>query len=139
MLCLVHGASARAHPSPGGAQTSGKQVKRLTKILKLTIEQQQQVAPILEKTAELTRVVRQDQSLSQDEKVARNHTILDDSNKKIEAVLDDKQRKEFAREEARIRERLDNEDETQPGDPGPAPDGPPPGEGPPPDGSPPPE
>jgi hypothetical protein len=107
-------------------------------MLKLTVEQQQQIAPILEETAELTTVVRQDQSLSRQEKSARNDTIVGDSNKKIEAVLDDKQKKQFVREEARIRERLDDENEMQTEDPGPPPDGPPPGEGPPPDGGPPP-
>jgi Spy/CpxP family protein refolding chaperone len=140
VLYALPGAAARARPSPPGAQTSGKQLKKLSKTLKLTPEQQQQIAPILEESTGLTSAIRQDPSLSQREKVARNRTILEDSDKKIEAVLDEKQKKTFAREEARIRERLEDEDETQPGDPGPPPDGgPPPGEGPPPDGGPPPE
>jgi hypothetical protein len=142
MLCLLNAggvARADAHSSSGGTSASGKRLKHLTKILKLTIEQQQQIAPILQDTENLTFEVRQDQSLSGAEKLFRNNMIIDRSNKKIEAVLDEKQEKKFVREEARMRERVEDEGETPLNNPGPPSDGgPPPGDGPPPDGGPPP-
>ena len=91
-------------PSPGNAEAAEKRLDQLTKILKLTTEQRQQIAPILVQTDELISVVRQDESLSQQEKILRTNLIIGNANRQIAAVLNGEQAEKFFREEAKMRE-----------------------------------
>jgi len=80
------------------------QLQHLTKQLDLTADQQAQIKPILESRAQQANQIMQDQSLAPQDRHSKMMAIHEDSNAKIEAVLNDTQKQKFAAMQAKMRE-----------------------------------
>ena len=84
---------------PGGGHRGmmdpAQQLAGMTRRYNLSADQQSQVKPILADQQKQMQLLRLDTSLSPDEKKAKMQSIRSDSNKKIEAILNDDQKKQF--------------------------------------------
>jgi protein CpxP len=78
-----------------GMMDPAQQLARMTKRYNLSADQQGQIEPILIDQQRQMLLLRQDPSLALDEKKAKMNGIHSDSNSKIEAVLNDDQKKQF--------------------------------------------
>ncbi len=96
-----------ATQQPGNEQwghkhmTPDEQVARMTQRYSLTADQQTQIKPILANQHQQMKALRQDTSLSQQDKMAKMKSIRDDSSSKIQAVLNDSQKQKFAQDQQR--------------------------------------
>jgi Spy/CpxP family protein refolding chaperone len=79
-----------------GPMSTEDQLAHMTKSLNLTSDQQTQIKPLLDARRALMVQMRQDQSMSRDDKMAKMKTIDDDTHTKIAAVLNDQQKAKFA-------------------------------------------
>jgi protein CpxP len=82
-------------------KTPEEQVARMTKRYSLSSDQQAQIKPILANQQQQMQALRQDSSLSRDDKMAKMKSIREDSSTKIQAVLNDSQKQKFAQDQAR--------------------------------------
>jgi periplasmic protein CpxP/Spy len=71
------------------------QLKRMSKQLKLSDDQQAKVKPILEEQRNQMQQLRSDSSLSQDEKMGKMRELRQQSSSQIKALLNDQQQKKF--------------------------------------------
>jgi protein CpxP len=94
--------------APGGrhGMSVDDQLARMTKELNLTPDQATQIKPILTDRMQQMQALRQDQSTSQADKMAKMKSIRDDSNTKIEVVLNDTQKQQFAAMQAKQQQRM---------------------------------
>lgn len=90
---------------PHHGMSPDQQVAHLTKALELSPDQANQIKPILTDRQQQMEALHQDQSMSQQDKMAKMKTLHDDSNAKIEAVLNDTQKQKFAQMQAKQQER----------------------------------
>ncbi len=88
-----------------GPMGPDQQLEHLTKALNLTSDQQAQIKPILENHHQQMMQLRQDQSLSREEKMPKMKALDEDSHTKINAILDDKQKPKFEKMAERREER----------------------------------
>jgi hypothetical protein len=97
-------------PGPGhmGRQpmTPDEQVARMTKRYDLSADQQTQIKPILADTQQQMMALRQDSSMSRDDKMAKMKSIREGANTKISAILNDSQKQKFAEDQQRMQERM---------------------------------
>jgi protein CpxP len=97
---------------PGGGRmgrmpmTPDEQLARMTKRYNLSADQQTQIKPILADEQQQMMSLRQDSSMSRDDKMAKMKTIREDSRTKIEAILNDSQKQQFAADQQRMQERM---------------------------------
>jgi periplasmic protein CpxP/Spy len=96
---------------PGGGHRRGmmdpaQQLAGMTKRYNLSADQQNQVKPILADQQQQMQLLRLDSSLSPDEKKAKMQSIRSDSNTKIEAILNDDQKKQFEQDHQSTQERM---------------------------------
>jgi protein CpxP len=89
-----------------GHHTPDEQVARMTKRYSLSSDQQTQIKPILANQQQQMQALRQDSSLSREDKMAKIKSIRDDSSTKIQAVLNDSQKQKFAQDQQRRQERM---------------------------------
>ncbi len=82
------------------------QLARMTRDLNLTSDQATQIKPILVNRQQQMMTLRQDQSMSQEDKMAKMKSLREDSNTKIEAVLNDTQKQQFAEMQAKQQQRM---------------------------------
>ncbi len=82
------------------------QLKRLTKQLDLSSDQQSQIKPILESRQQQMQALWQDQSLSQTDRRQKMTDIQSDSTNKIEAVLNDTQKQKYEQMQAQMKQRM---------------------------------
>ena len=104
-LCAALGAGmALAAPLPqetsattanGHRFDPSQQLKRLTKRLNLTPDQQNQLLPILTDRQQQMSTLRGDTSLSGQERRAKARTLRQDFDSKIKAVLNDSQKQQY--------------------------------------------
>jgi protein CpxP len=87
--------------------TPDEQVARMTKHYNLTADQQAQIKPIIADQQQKMMALRQDSSLSRDDKMAKMKGIHEDSNTKIQAILNDTQKQQFAQDQQRMHERME--------------------------------
>jgi Spy/CpxP family protein refolding chaperone len=87
-------------------QTPDEQVARMTKRYNLSADQQTQIKPIVADAQQKMMALRQDSSLSRDDKMAKMKSIHEDSNTKIQAILNDTQKQQFAQDQQRMQERM---------------------------------
>lgn len=116
-----------------------RELAHLTRSLKLTAEQQNQIKPMLEEREEQMRNLHDDTSLTREESMAKGKSILEQSDAAVEAVLDPEQKVKFEKQQRAMQARMAHRHEdSSPPDAAPQPDGggPPGGDGPPPDGPP---
>jgi periplasmic protein CpxP/Spy len=83
-----------------------EQLARMTKDLNLTSDQATQIKPILVTRQQQMQTLRQDQSMSQEDKMAKMKSLRDDSNSKISAVLNDTQKQQFGDMQAKQQQRM---------------------------------
>jgi Spy/CpxP family protein refolding chaperone len=72
-----------------------EQLARMTKELNLTSDQAAQIKPVLVDRRQQMQTLRQDQSTSREDKMAKMKSLREDSNTRIEAVLNDTQKQQF--------------------------------------------
>jgi protein CpxP len=129
------GVTAPQTDSQGGTQGSmsmhrhhraspERQLKRMTKKLNLTADQQQQILPILQDQQKQMESMRADTSLSPDQRRQQARTLMQGTHQKIEAILTDTQKQQFEQEMQQRREHMRNHRMGQ--GPGAAPSGTPP-------------
>ena len=80
-----------------------KQLQHMTKVLNLSADQQTQIKPILSDTDQKMQALWQDQSISRQDRHAKMQSIHEDSNAKIEAVLNSDQKQKFEAMHERMR------------------------------------
>jgi periplasmic protein CpxP/Spy len=89
----------------GDHRDPAQQMAGMTKRYNLSSDQQNQVKPILMDQQQRMQLLRLDSSLSPDEKKAKMQSIRLDSNSKIEAILNDDQKKQFEQDHQSMQER----------------------------------
>jgi Spy/CpxP family protein refolding chaperone len=101
--------------SASQAQTEGhrqfdpnRQVRQMTKKLNLTADQQQQLLPILTERNQQMQAIRNDSSLSQQDRHAKMLSVREDSQNKIKALLTPDQQKAYDQMQQQARERHQN-------------------------------
>lgn len=117
-LCIIFGAGlALATPlpqeAPATAQNShpfdpNQQLRRLTKRLNLTVEQQNQLLPILTDRQQQIAALRSDSSLSTQDRRAKARALRGESDSKIKAVLNDSQKQQYQQMRQHRRQRESN-------------------------------
>ena len=113
---------ASAQPGGGGGgghmgrmqMTPDEQLARMTKHYNLSADQQTQIKPILANQQQQMMALRGDTSLSRDDKMAKMKGIRDDSNTKIQAILNDSQKAKFAEDQQKMQERMQQRDSGAP-------------------------
>lgn len=85
-------AQTRTHRTPNPEH----QLRHLTRILNLTANQQSQIKPILEDQDQKLEQLSSNQSLSRKDQRSQRKSITDEANEKINAVLNDQQKQQFA-------------------------------------------
>lgn len=106
-----------AGPGPGGprggAMDPDRQLKMLTKRLKLNSDQQDKIKNILQDRANQMQTIRNDSSLQPADRREKVRTLMTDTSSKIEGMLDDKQKESYKKLEqerrGRMRERIGSE------------------------------
>ena len=86
--------------------TPDEQVARMTKRYNLSADQQAQIKPILADQLQKMMALREDSSLSRDDKMTKMKSIREDSSSKIQALLNDTQKQQFAQDQQRAQERF---------------------------------
>jgi hypothetical protein len=86
--------------------TPDEQLARMTKRYDLSADQQTQIKPIIADTQQQMMALRQDSSLSRDDKMAKMKSIREGANTKIQAILNDSQKQKFAEDQQRMQERM---------------------------------
>jgi hypothetical protein len=101
-------ASAQSGHGRMGRQpmTPDEQVARMTKRYNLSADQQTQIKPIVADTQQQMMALRQDSSMSRDDKMAKMMSIHEDANTKISAILNDSQKQKFTEDQQRMQERM---------------------------------
>jgi periplasmic protein CpxP/Spy len=72
-----------------------RQVQALTKKLNLTADQAAKITPILQDRAQQMQALRADTTVAPADRRAKSQGIMNDSNTKIEAVLNDQQKQQY--------------------------------------------
>ena len=116
---------ASAQPGGGGGgghmgrmqMTPDEQLARMTKHYNLSADQQTQIKPILANQQQQMMALRGDTSLSRDDKMAKMKGIREDSSTKIQAILNDTQKKQFAEDQQKMQERMQERGGAGPGGP----------------------
>jgi hypothetical protein len=111
---------------PGGGRRGmmdpDQQLARMTKRYNLSADQQTQLKPILVSQQQQMQALRGDSSMSREDRMAKMMSIRSDSTTKIEAILNDTQKKQFAEDQQRMQERMQQHgDGAGPGGPPPPP------------------
>ena len=78
----------------------------MTKRYNLSSDQQAQIKPILANQQQQMQALRQDSSLSREDKMAKVKSIRLDSSTKIQALLNDGQKQKFAQDQQRRQEHM---------------------------------
>jgi hypothetical protein len=94
-----------------------EQVARMTKRYSLTSDQQAQIKPILANQQQQVQTLRQDTTLSREDKMAKIKSIHEDSSSKIQALLNDSQKQKFAQDQQRRQERMQEQSTAPAGGP----------------------
>ncbi len=89
-----------------GPMSPDQELAHLTKKLNLTSDQQTQIKPILENRHDQMMQMRGDTSLSRPDKMAKMKSLDDDSNTKLEAVLNDQQKPKYEKMIANRKEHM---------------------------------
>lgn len=96
---------------PGGGMgrrgmTPDQQLARMTQRYNLSADQQSQIKPILVDQQKQMQALHEDSSLSREDRMAKMQSIRSDSKMKIEAVLNDDQKKQFEADQQQMEQRM---------------------------------
>ena len=104
------GGAPEAQAPPGGGHRGmmdpAQQLEGMTKRYNLSADQQTQLKPILASQQQQMQALRGDSSLSRDDRMAKMQSIHADTKTKIEAVLNDDQKKQFEADQQKMQERM---------------------------------
>jgi Spy/CpxP family protein refolding chaperone len=126
---LASGAPAAPYQGggPGGAQGEGgrrgpmspdDRLKRMTKDFNLTADQQSKIKPILVDAEKKMEDVRNNSSLDRQTMRGKMTQVRQDTNDQVRALLDDKQKEKFDKQEQERQDRMRNRRGGGPGGPG---------------------
>lgn len=102
-------------PAGGGDQPQGQrrgmpsvddQLKMMTDKLGLTADQQAKIKPILEDQRTQAQAVMKDDSLSQDDKRTKMHSLHESTNSKVSNLLTDDQKKKYTEWQQEMHDRM---------------------------------
>ncbi|MGB8539175.1 MAG: hypothetical protein WCD57_22315 [Acidobacteriaceae bacterium] len=88
-----------------GQANPDERLAQMTKRYNLSADQQTQIKPILADQQQQITALRQDSSLSREDKFAKMSSIRDASNTKISAVLNDSQKQKFTEDQQKFQQR----------------------------------
>jgi periplasmic protein CpxP/Spy len=116
VLCTLPVMAQDAAPAPAPAQDGAmggrgggmqaRQMDMMTKKLNLTSDQQTQIKAINQDSMKQMMALRNDTSMSQDDKRSKMMDIRKTSNDKIRGILTDEQKPKFDEMQAQMRERM---------------------------------
>ena len=127
MLAAGAPAAQYQESGPGGGQGGGgrrgpmspdNRLKRMTKDFNLTADQQAKIKPILVDEQKKMHDVRNDSNVDRQTMRGKMMQIHEDANDQIRALLDDKQKGNFDKQEQARRDRMQNRRGGGPGGPG---------------------
>src|SRR6202453_635669 len=98
-----------APPATGGHRgmmDPAQQLEGMTKRYNLSADQQTQLKPILASQQQQMQALRGDSSLSREDRMTKMQSIRADTKTKIEAVLNDDQKKQFEADQQRMQQRM---------------------------------
>jgi Spy/CpxP family protein refolding chaperone len=101
-----------------GPMSPDDQLKRMTKDFNLTADQQSKVKPILVDEQKKMEDLRNDSSVDRQTVRGKMMQIRQDTNDQVRALLDDKQKEKFDKQEQERQERMQNRRGGGPGGPG---------------------
>jgi len=101
-----------------GPMSPDEQLKRMTKDLNLTADQQAKIKPILVDARKKMEDTRNDTSSDRQTMRQKMMQIRQDTNDQVRALLDDKQKEKFDKQEQERQERMQNRRGGGPGGPG---------------------
>jgi periplasmic protein CpxP/Spy len=90
----------------GQAMDPQKRVDMLAKRLNLTDDQKQKLLPILTEQQEKMKSIRDDSSLSRDDRFQKMRDLREETDNKINPILTDEQRQKYAEMQQKARERM---------------------------------
>lgn len=89
-----------------GPPSPERRLKHLTKTLNLTPDQQQQILPILQDQQSQMETMRNNTSLTPQQRHQQMRTLMKDTHQKLEAVMTDSQKQQFEQAMQQRRERM---------------------------------
>ena len=89
----------------------------MTKRYDLSADQQTQIKPILVDQQQQVAALRQDSSLSREDKFAKMQSLREGANTKITAILNDSQKQKFAEDQQKQQQRFQQRGGGAPGGP----------------------
>ena len=102
-MCLPRPPRHRQHR---GMMDPAQQLEGMTKRYNLSADQQTQLKPILASQQPQMQALRGDSSLSREDRMTKMQGIRADTKTKIEAVLNDDQKKQFEADQQKMEERM---------------------------------
>jgi len=75
--------------------TPDQQLQRMTKTLNLSDDQQQKIKPLLENQSQQMQSLRQDTTMSREDRMAKMQQIRQSTNEQIKEILNPDQQKQF--------------------------------------------
>ncbi|MGC2618440.1 MAG: hypothetical protein WA414_05315 [Acidobacteriaceae bacterium] len=78
-----------------GGMNPDEQLKHMTKELGLSSDQQSQILPVLQERQQKMQAIREDQSLSHEDRRSKMMALRTDSEGKIQALLTDQQKQKY--------------------------------------------
>jgi len=93
-----------APPPHRGMMDPAQQLEGMTKRYNLSADQQTQLKPILASQQQQMQALRGDSSLSREDRMTKMQSIRADTKTKIEAVLNDDQKKQFEADQQRMQQ-----------------------------------
>jgi periplasmic protein CpxP/Spy len=111
-LALCSAAAFAQAPGGGmgrrGPMTPDEQLAQMTKRYNLSTDQQAKIKPLLESQQQQAESMRQDTSLSRDDRMAKMQSLRSDTETKVEAVLNDQQKQQYEQDRQRMQQRMMN-------------------------------
>jgi periplasmic protein CpxP/Spy len=101
-----------------GPMSADDQLKRMTKEFNLTADQRAKIKPILVDAQKKMEDMRNDSSADRQGMRQKMMQIRQDTNDQVRALLDDKQKEKFAKQEQERQDRMQNRRGGGPGGPG---------------------
>lgn len=109
-------ASQSAQDNTANSRSPEAVVNRLAEKLNLTADQKNQITPIITDRQQRLSELRADTSLRRGQKMRQAKGIFEDSDKKINAILNDQQKQQYAQLEQQMRQEMKQRRQSQGGD-----------------------
>ncbi len=94
------------HMGRMGQMTPDEQLARMTKRYNLSADQQTQIKPIIADQQQKMQALRADSSMSREDRMTKMKVMREDASTKISAILNDTQKQQFAQDQQRMQEHM---------------------------------